>query len=135
LKQKETENARTIEGGQLGGVGGDEAGGDAAPVAAANDGHPVLGVPVLHLHLRQAGGRTAGEWSELNNADQEANHTAARPAATARGDAIIGQIKSNDGRPEPSSSRRRGEKECEIEIERKGRQKNIMSCCPWLWFA
>jgi hypothetical protein len=49
----------TIEGGQLGGVGGDEAGGDAAPVAAANDGHPVLGVPVLHL--RRVGGRRRSE--------------------------------------------------------------------------
>ena len=63
----------TIEGGQLGGVGGDEAGGDASPVAAANDGHPVLVVPVLHLQ-RAAAGR-----SELDNADQETNHTAGRP--------------------------------------------------------
>jgi len=39
---------------QLGGVGGDEAGGDAAPVAAADDGHPVLvSVPVHHHHLRR----------------------------------------------------------------------------------
>jgi len=63
----------TIEGGQLGGVGGDEAGGDASPVAAANDGHPVLVVPVLHLQ-RAAAGR-----SELDNADQETNHTTGRP--------------------------------------------------------
>lgn len=65
----------TIEGGQLGGVGGDEAGGDASPVAAANDGHPVLGVAVLHLRRTVA---AAGR-SELNNADQETNHTAGRP--------------------------------------------------------
>ena len=65
----------TIEGGQLGGVGGDEAGGDAAPVAAANDGHPVLGVPVLHPRRTLA---AAGQ-PELNNADQETNHTAGRP--------------------------------------------------------
>jgi hypothetical protein len=41
----------TVEGRQLSGVGGDVAGGDAASVASAHDGHPVLavGVPVLHL--------------------------------------------------------------------------------------
>ena len=46
----------TIERGQLGGVGGDEARGDAAPVAAANDRHPVFGVPVVHLR-RGSGGQ------------------------------------------------------------------------------
>ena len=45
----------TIEGGQLGSVGGDEARGDAAPVAAANDRHPVFGVPVVHLRRGSAG--------------------------------------------------------------------------------
>lgn len=39
----------TIEGGQLGGVGGDEPRGDAAPVAAADDRYPILGVAVVHL--------------------------------------------------------------------------------------
>jgi hypothetical protein len=36
-----------VEGRQLGGVGGDEAGCDAAPVAAADDGQPVLAVGPL----------------------------------------------------------------------------------------
>jgi len=54
----------TIEGGQLGSVGGDEARGDAAPVAAANDRHPVFGVPVVHLR-RGSGGQA------IDRANQE----------------------------------------------------------------
>jgi hypothetical protein len=38
-----------MEGGQLGGIGGHEAGRDAAPVADADDSHTVLavGVPII----------------------------------------------------------------------------------------
>jgi hypothetical protein len=56
------EERPTLEGGQLGGVGGDEAGGYAAPVAAANDGDPVLGVAVLHIRRR----RQMKQWSRGN---------------------------------------------------------------------
>lgn len=92
----------TIEGGQLGGVGGDEAGGDAAPVAAANDGHPVLGVPVLHLRRTAAAVGRSG----LNNADQETNYTAAGRPVQRRCNNRANQEQGRTARP--SSRRSRG---------------------------
>ena len=58
----------TMEGWQLCGVGGDKAGGDAAPVAAADDGHsvPAVGVPVLHLPCV----RPAPEWQHQQQEEE-----------------------------------------------------------------
>jgi hypothetical protein len=53
-------------------------------------------VAVVHLRRTVA---AAGR-SELDNADQETNHTAGRPAGTAA-IAIMGQMKNKDGRPDP----------------------------------
>lgn len=57
-----------MKGGQLSGVRSDEAGGDAAPVAAADDGHKIFGVSVLHPG---GGGRNADQ--ERTRPTQPAN--------------------------------------------------------------
>jgi hypothetical protein len=67
----EAERVLTVEDGQFGGVGGDEAGSDAAPVAAADDGHPVLAVGETVLHLSAAGMQTNQAAAQPSNTDSK----------------------------------------------------------------
>lgn len=105
----------TVEGGQLGGVGGEEAGGDAAPVAAADDGHPVLAcVPVLHLrrperNADQLAARSSNSNTGTKNKSGNSEKREDRPRATSHSSSEY--IQNRGGRTKREFLIRNGE-EC-----------------------
>lgn len=105
----------TVEGGQLGGVGGEEAGGDAAPVAAADDGHPVLAcVPILHLrrperNADQLAARSSNSNTGTKNKSGNSEKREDRPRATSHSSSEY--IQNRGGRTKREFLIRNGE-EC-----------------------